>query len=167
MLLARVFTGKGSPRHQICNRQTTTHKIPQPQPQQESPQQQTPSSPTKPQPQPQASPAPSHIAVLKGAPEMVRGFLAPVPPTYDASYKRFAAQGARVIALARRVLPVGLEGPQLRGMGREEVEVGMEFMGFAVFQVGGGWGGGGGGGLCAEGAFRRAMLQSNNQCLDI
>jgi hypothetical protein len=40
-----------------------------------------------------------------------------------------------VIALARRALPAGLEGPALRALPREEVEAGMDFMGFAVFQV--------------------------------
>lgn len=40
----------------------------------------------------QAAPGASYIAVLKGAPEMVRGFLAQVPGDYDATYKRFAAQ---------------------------------------------------------------------------
>lgn len=126
----------------------------------------------------QASPAPSHIVVLKGAPEVVRTFLATVPSDYDATYKRFAAQvsglqcttvlrhcpsakltrslrtaslpspikplrhncpqsaqGARVIALARRALPPSLDGPELRGMGREAAEAEMQFMGFAVFQA--------------------------------
>lgn len=133
--------------------------------------------------------------MLKGAPEVVRTFLATVPSDYDATYKRFAAQvsglqyriksfytisfahmklccatalrpslpaacaqrrsqvqrkplpraqlttahnplqGARVIALARRALPPSLDGPELRGMGREAAEAEMQFMGFAVFQV--------------------------------
>lgn len=59
-----------------------------------------------------------------------------VPPGYDATYKHYAAQGARVIALARRRLPPGLSGPELRGLARGEVEGDMEFEGFAVFQVG-------------------------------
>lgn len=58
-----------------------------------------------------------------------------VPDGYDATYKHFAAQGARVIALARRMLPCDLSGPELRGLSREEVERDMEFVGFAVFQV--------------------------------
>jgi cation-transporting ATPase 13A1 len=58
-----------------------------------------------------------------------------VPEGYDATYKHFAAQGARVIALARRLLPVELSGPELRGLSREEVEQEMDFEGFAVFQV--------------------------------
>lgn len=58
-----------------------------------------------------------------------------VPDDYDATYKHFAAQGARVIALARRVLPQELTAPELRSLAREEVEKDMEFEGFAVFQV--------------------------------
>jgi hypothetical protein len=60
-----------------------------------------------------------------------------VPEDYDATHKYFAAQGARVIALARRALPSELSGPELRGLSREEVETEMHFEGFAVFQVGG------------------------------
>lgn len=59
-----------------------------------------------------------------------------VPAGYDSTHKHFAAQGARVIALARRLLPAHLSGPELRGLAREEVEAEMEFEGFAVFQVG-------------------------------
>jgi cation-transporting ATPase 13A1 len=58
-----------------------------------------------------------------------------VPADYDSTYKHFAAQGARVIALARRPLPAELDGPELRGLAREEVECDMEFQGFAIFQV--------------------------------
>lgn len=58
-----------------------------------------------------------------------------VPEDYDATYKHFAAQGARVIALARRVLPQDLTAPELRGLSREEVEKDMHFEGFAIFQV--------------------------------
>lgn len=58
-----------------------------------------------------------------------------VPEGYDATHKHFAAQGARVIALARRMMPADLSGPELRGLSREEVETNMEFEGFAVFQV--------------------------------
>lgn len=58
-----------------------------------------------------------------------------VPEAYDATYKHFAAQGARVIALARRLLPVELDAPDLRALSRDEVECDMDFEGFAVFQV--------------------------------
>jgi cation-transporting ATPase 13A1 len=58
-----------------------------------------------------------------------------VPDAYDATYKQFAAQGARVIALAHKQLPAGLSGPELRALPREEAEADMAFVGFAVFQV--------------------------------
>jgi hypothetical protein len=58
-----------------------------------------------------------------------------VPEGYDATYKHFAAQGARVIALARRQLPTDLSMPELRALSREDVEADMNFQGFAVFQV--------------------------------
>jgi magnesium-transporting ATPase (P-type) len=60
-----------------------------------------------------------------------------VPKDYDVTYKAFAAQGARVIGLASRQLPSTLSGPELRHMSREEVEADMDFVGFAIFQVGG------------------------------
>lgn len=59
-----------------------------------------------------------------------------MPTQYDSIYKHFAAQGARVIALARKLLPTELSAPELRALSREEVEADMEFEGFAVFQVG-------------------------------
>jgi cation-transporting ATPase 13A1 len=61
--------------------------------------------------------------------------LSQVPAEYDSTYKHFAAQGARVIALARRALPTDLDGPELRNLPREEVESEMEFQGFAILQV--------------------------------
>jgi hypothetical protein len=39
--------------------------------------------------------APAHWALVKGAPEVVRGFLRAPPPEYDATYRAFAAQGGR------------------------------------------------------------------------
>jgi cation-transporting ATPase 13A1 len=63
-----------------------------------------------------------------------------VPGYYDTCYKGYAAEGARVIALAAKRLPGDLGPVELRALGREEVEAGLEFVGFAVFQVGGGAG---------------------------
>ena len=48
--------------------------------------------------------------VLKGAPEVVRQFLANPPADYEQSYKRFAAQGARYKSLQSRLLH-NLPGP--------------------------------------------------------
>ena len=47
---------------------------------------------------------PSLWALLKGAPEIVQPFLTDAPPDYEQSYKRFASEGARSVALAATVL---------------------------------------------------------------
>ena len=52
---------------------------------------------------------------------------------YEATYRRFAREGARVIALAWRALPAPAAVSKLRGMPREEAEAGLTFAGFAVF----------------------------------
>ncbi|KAL6770987.1 hypothetical protein ACKKBF_B33495 [Auxenochlorella protothecoides x Auxenochlorella symbiontica] len=76
----------------------------------------------------------SHWVLTKGAPEVIRGDLAAVPPQYDATHRRFAAQGARVLALACRRLPAGLAAADLRALPRERAEAGLDFAGFAVFR---------------------------------
>ncbi len=62
---------------------------------------------------------------------------AEVPPGYDAMYKRYAAQGARVIALAVR--PLGAEQDvdvaALRTRSRDELETQLTWAGFAIFSV--------------------------------
>lgn len=61
---------------------------------------------------------------------------ADVPPDYDPLYKQYASQGARVIALATKTLDPGLGASELRALSREQVEGGLTWAGFAVFQVG-------------------------------
>ncbi|GIL88698.1 hypothetical protein Vretimale_17282 [Volvox reticuliferus] len=78
--------------------------------------------------------APQHVVVAKGAPEVLKGLLAFVPANYDSEYKRYAAEGARVIALAHKALPSELDTATLRSMPREVVESELNFVGFAVFQ---------------------------------
>lgn len=41
------------------------------------------------------SSTPSYWAVVKGAPEVIEGFLAAAPAAYEAAYKVYAAQGGR------------------------------------------------------------------------
>ncbi|EFJ41014.1 hypothetical protein VOLCADRAFT_107850 [Volvox carteri f. nagariensis] len=77
---------------------------------------------------------PQHVVVAKGAPEVLKGLLASVPPDYDSQYKRYAAEGARVIALAHKALPADLDAATLRSMPREAVESKLNFVGFAIFQ---------------------------------
>lgn len=62
---------------------------------------------------------------------------ADIPPDYDPLYKQYAAQGARVIALATKTLDPVLGASELRALSREQVEGGLTWAGFAVFQVGG------------------------------
>ncbi|GFR45827.1 hypothetical protein Agub_g7191, partial [Astrephomene gubernaculifera] len=85
-------------------------------------------------PGPAAMLGPQLVVVAKGAPEVLKGLLASVPPDYDSQYKRYAAEGARVIALAHKALSPDLDSATLRSMPREEVESQLHFVGFAVFQ---------------------------------
>ncbi len=41
------------------------------------------------------SSTPAYWAVVKGAPEVIQGFLAAAPADYEAAYKVYAAQGGR------------------------------------------------------------------------
>ena len=60
-----------------------------------------------------------------------------MPANYDSLYKSYAAQGARVIALASRALPEAETDPvaTLKAMSREALESDMVWEGFAIFQV--------------------------------
>ncbi|KAG2425295.1 hypothetical protein HXX76_013876 [Chlamydomonas incerta] len=81
-----------------------------------------------------AATGPQFVVVAKGAPEVVKGLLASVPSDYDAQYKRYAAEGARVIALAHKALSPDLDATAVRALSREAVESELNFVGFAVFQ---------------------------------
>lgn len=59
-----------------------------------------------------------------------------MPADYDACYKGYAAEGARVIALAHKLLPAESGAVELRALSRDAVESDLEFVGFAIFQVG-------------------------------
>lgn len=59
--------------------------------------------------------------LTKGAPEILKPLLADCPADFDASYRRHAAQGSRVIALAAKRLESGLSDAQLKRMPRDEV----------------------------------------------
>lgn len=67
----------------------------------------------------------------KGAPEVVQRLLAAVPPHYERCYKRYAAEGARVLALAHKQLPEGMTPSELRHLPRDEAESGLQFAGEA------------------------------------
>ncbi|KAG1664897.1 hypothetical protein FOA52_006243 [Chlamydomonas sp. UWO 241] len=74
------------------------------------------------------------VALMKGAPEVVKQHLVSVPANYDALYKSYAVQGARVISLASRQLPSSMDEAACKAMVRDEAEAGMEWAGFAIFQ---------------------------------
>lgn len=70
----------------------------------------------------------------KGAPEVVQGLLATVPPHYQKCYKHYASEGARVLALAYKQLPGEMTPSELRHLPRDHAESGLLFAGFAVFR---------------------------------
>ncbi|KAG2431042.1 hypothetical protein HYH02_013473 [Chlamydomonas schloesseri] len=92
------------------------------------------SAPTPAPPSGPAATGPQFVVVAKGAPEVLKAFLAHVPSDYDAQYKRYAAEGARVIALAHKHLSPDLDAAAVRALSREAVESELIFVGFAVFQ---------------------------------
>ena len=75
------------------------------------------------------------FVLIKGAPETIRSHLKDVPNYYDKAYKEYAAEGARVLALAYKHLSAEAAAPaNLRHLSRDEAESGMIFAGFAVFR---------------------------------
>lgn len=76
----------------------------------------------------------NYFVLLKGAPETIHNHLKNTPTYYDKCYKKYASEGARVLALAYKSLPADLTPSSLRHMSRDEAESGMIFAGFAVFR---------------------------------
>ncbi|KAH7098014.1 hypothetical protein BKA62DRAFT_714380 [Auriculariales sp. MPI-PUGE-AT-0066] len=70
---------------------------------------------------------------VKGAPETIRNFLGTVPAHYDETYKWFTRRGARVLALGWKEMP-SMSNEKINKMPREEIESGLTFGGFLVFQ---------------------------------
>lgn len=74
------------------------------------------------------------VVLCKGAPEVLRAFLDPLPAHYDAAHAHFALQGARVLAMACRALEdPALSLADVQATPRERLERGMTFCGFLVF----------------------------------
>ena len=67
----------------------------------------------------------------------MQGLLGHEPSQFQAVYKRYAAQGARVLALAARRLPADLPPSGLRHLPREQAESGLSFVGEWVVWLGG------------------------------
>ena len=70
--------------------------------------------------------------VCKGAPEALAPLLSAVPPAYASAYASLSATGARVLALAYRVLPAAASASKVRAWSREDAEQGLTFVGFLV-----------------------------------
>lgn len=75
----------------------------------------------------------TNYALVKGAPEVVMQFLSSVPEHYEYTYKTFARRGARIIAMAYRQMQA-LDVETVRSLKREDVEHGLTFAGFLVFE---------------------------------
>ena len=71
-------------------------------------------------------------AVVKGAPETLERFFAEVPFNYGTTYKAFAREGSRVIALGYKRMGGEYTTADLRDMDRAEVEKDLIFAGFLI-----------------------------------
>ncbi|KAJ1730528.1 putative cation-transporting ATPase 1 [Coemansia biformis] len=76
-----------------------------------------------------------YFVAAKGAPETLRGMLQTVPSWYDETYKAFSRRGGRVLTLACKWMPraAALSEHELGELARDEIESGLEFQGFLVF----------------------------------
>ncbi|KAM7257615.1 hypothetical protein ACFE04_013356 [Oxalis oulophora] len=72
------------------------------------------------------------FAFVKGAPETIQERLIDLPSSYVDTYKTHTRQGSRVLALAFKSLP-DMTVSEARSLERDEVEAGLTFGGFAVF----------------------------------
>lgn len=74
-------------------------------------------------------------ALAKGAPETIAKYLSNVPNGYEKIYRKFASEGARVLALAAKNLPTDTTPSSLRHTTRDEIESELSFVGFAIFRA--------------------------------
>lgn len=74
-----------------------------------------------------------NMVFCKGAPEIIGNYLATVPAFYNATYYYHMSRGRRVLALAYKTLPAGTDGKFLKKLPRSEVESGLSFAGFLIF----------------------------------
>ncbi|KAL4219329.1 hypothetical protein ACF0H5_021909 [Mactra antiquata] len=72
-----------------------------------------------------------YICSVKGAPETLKPMFCNLPNDYDDVYLEMARRGARVLALGYKKLGK-LSHQQLKGIGRDEVENDLDFVGFVV-----------------------------------
>ena len=72
-----------------------------------------------------------HRVLTKGAPEIIVNFLKEVPQNYDKCYLKYVKDGARVLALAYKILPK-MKSHEYPLIKREEAESDLIFAGFLV-----------------------------------
>jgi len=75
-----------------------------------------------------------YYVLAKGAPEVIATHLGNIPSRYERQYKRYASEGARVLALAYKKLPDDMTPSALRHTPRDEAESNLIFAGFAIFR---------------------------------
>ena len=73
--------------------------------------------------------------LAKGAPETIEKYLHVVPDGYEKEYRRYAAEGARVLSLAAKPLPAETTPSSLRHTTRDDIEDKLTFVGFAIFRA--------------------------------
>ena len=73
------------------------------------------------------------LVFTKGAPEVLSNHLAEVPAYYNSTYFYHMSRGRRVLALAYKSLPSSTDSKSLRKQARSEVESGLHFAGFLIF----------------------------------
>ncbi|EPY53277.1 P-type ATPase [Schizosaccharomyces cryophilus OY26] len=70
---------------------------------------------------------------VKGAPEVIATMLNKVPENYEKVYKEYGRKGSRVLALASKYFKNFVSENKVTDLTREEIESGLEFAGFLVF----------------------------------
>lgn len=73
------------------------------------------------------------MVFCKGAPEIIANYLSVVPAFYNATYFYHMSRGRRVLALAYKALPIGVDPRASRKLPRAEVESSLQFAGFLIF----------------------------------
>lgn len=71
------------------------------------------------------------MILTKGAPEVIKKYLKTVPDHYDRAYLKYVKSGARVLAMAYRILPKQSSETYLQ-IKREEAESELTFCGFII-----------------------------------
>lgn len=74
-----------------------------------------------------------NLVFTKGAPEVLANHLASVPAYYNATYFHHMSRGRRVLALAYKTIPSSTDLKTARKLARSEVESGLQFAGFLIF----------------------------------